>query len=83
MTTVREKYAQCMPTATTTSFAIHSNGQPYILDQAGNDMVRQQMSGEAFRAGMTDASGQPRWMAVTVEGTPGANHGLTITSIRK
>lgn len=83
ITTVREKYAQCVPSATTTSFALHANGQLYVLDQASNDIVRQQMSGEAFRGAMSNASGQPQWMTVTVSGTPGTGNNLTITSIRK
>jgi hypothetical protein len=63
-------------------FAIHADGQLYVLDQAGNDMVRRQMSNEAFRAGMADASGQPKFMTVTVLGTPSGDR-LSITSVRE
>jgi hypothetical protein len=82
-TTVREKYAQCMPTANTTSFALHANGQLYVLDQTSNDIVRQQMSGEAFRGAMSNANRQSDFMTVTVVGTPGTGNNLTITSVRK
>ena len=80
--TVRDKYKDCMATATTSAFAIYSNGNLYVLDSTGNDMVRQQMAGEAFRAAMTDAAGTPKWMTVTVQGTPNGES-LAITSIRK
>jgi hypothetical protein len=81
-TTVGEKYKNCMATANTSSFAIYSNGSLYVLDQAGNDMVRQQMGAEAFRASMVDANGSTKWMTVTVQGTPNGES-LAITSIRK
>lgn len=80
--TVREKYRECMATANTRLFAIHSNGALYVLDDAGNDMVRRQMSGEAFRGSMTGASGAPQWMTVTVQGTANGDS-LAITSVRK
>ena len=82
MTQVREKYRDCMATAKTTAFALHSNGTLYVLDQAGNDMVRQQMSGEAFRASMTSANGAPQWITVTVQGTANGEN-LAITSVRR
>jgi hypothetical protein len=53
-----------------------------VFDEAGNDMVRQQMRNEAFRAGMTDESGAPKWSTVTVVGTASGDR-LTITSVRK
>ena len=42
-------------------------------------MVRQQMSGEAFRGAMSTSA----WPTVTVVGTPGVGSNLTITSVRK
>ena len=81
--TIYGQYAQCQPTANTRSFAIHADGRLYLLDHAGNEMVRQQMSGEAFRSATSDGSGQPKWMTVTVIGTPGVNNTLAITSVRK
>jgi len=80
--TVRERYRDCMARSTTTAFAIHSNGQLYVLDQASNDLVRQQMSGEAFRASMSDRSGDPKWLTVTVNGTASGDR-LTVTSVRR
>jgi hypothetical protein len=82
LTTVREKYSQCVVTPSTTSFAIHTDGQLYVLDQASNDMVRQQMSNEAFRASMSDGGSGPKFMTVTVVGTPSGDR-LSITSVRK
>lgn len=83
-TAVREKYSQCMVKPTSAAFAIHSDGRLYIFDSAGNDMVRQQMANEAFRAAMNDANGAPKWMSVTVIGTPDASSNqLAVTSIRK
>jgi hypothetical protein len=54
-----------------------------VLDQASNEMVRQQMRNEAFRGAMTDRTGEPHWITVTVVGTPGENNALSITSVRK
>jgi hypothetical protein len=81
-TTVREKYKDCVARATTTHFALHANGRLYTLDQASNEMIRQQMQNEAFRASMTDASGSPKWISVTVTGTPSGDT-LSISSVRR
>lgn len=84
VTTVGERYARCKPTARTTSFAIHAEGKLHVLDQEGNDMVRQQMGNEAFRAAMAKARQGSGFMTVTVVGTPGEGDApLKITSIRK
>lgn len=77
--TVQEKYAGCAPAATTTSFALHTEGKLYVIDDEGNDLIRRQMSGEAFRAAMSAA----KWISVTVEGSPAANGMFHVTSIRK
>jgi hypothetical protein len=45
-------------------------------------MVQQQMRNEAFRASMTDETGAPKWLSVTVEGTAKGRE-LKITSVRK
>jgi hypothetical protein len=82
ITSVREKYRDCVARSTTTGFAIHANGQLYVLDPAGNEMVRQQMRNEAFRASMTDSAGSPQWITVTVAGTPGGDT-LSVTSVRR
>jgi len=82
-TTVREKYAGCVPKPSSTVFAIHANGTLYTLDQASNEMVSQQMRNEAFSANMSNGRDGTRWMTVTVLGTPGADNLLTIRSVRK
>lgn len=82
ITTVREKYRDCMARATTTDFALHANGQLYTLDPASNDMVRQQMQNEAFRASMTDAAGEPQFITVMVKGSV-TGQTLSITSVRR
>jgi hypothetical protein len=81
-TTVREKYRDCIARSTTTDFALHANGQLYLLDAASNAMIRQQMQNEAFRASMTDAGGSPKWISVTVTGTPTGDT-LSIGSVRR
>jgi len=82
-TTVREKYAACVPKPSSTVFAIHANGTLYTLDQASNEMVGQQMRNEAFSANMSNGRDGTRWMTVTVLGTPGADNMLSIRSVRK
>jgi hypothetical protein len=81
-TTIRDKYRDCIAKETTTSFAIHADGSLYVLDRAGNDLIRQQMGGEAFRGSMTNAAGAPQWVTVTVQGTANGDS-LTITSVRR
>jgi hypothetical protein len=83
VTTVREKYAECKVTPSSTVFALHAEGELYILDQASNAIVRRQMRNEAFQAGMVDESGEPRWMTVTVQGFAAADGSLSIRSVRK
>jgi hypothetical protein len=77
-----DKYEKCKATPDTTDFAIHTDGKLYLLDEAGNDVVRQQVRNESFRANMLDGSGKPRWLTVTVEGQPTGNR-LTIVSLRR
>ena len=59
-TTVREKYTACRITPNTSSFALMSNGQVYMLDDASG-MVRQRMS--SAKTGGSD------WHSVSVMGT--------------
>jgi hypothetical protein len=81
-TTVREKYRNCMATPTTSAFAIHSNGQVMVLDDASNAVVREQLaSNPDLKSGMADASGSPKFMSVTVNGSTTGNQ-LTVVSIQ-
>jgi hypothetical protein len=82
ITTVREKYKDCMARSSTTDFAIHAGGRLYVLDPASNEMIRQQMRNEAFRGSMSDSTGSPQWITVTVTGTPQGDT-LAITSVRR
>lgn len=81
-TTVGEKYKACIAKPTTTAFAIHSDGKLYVLDADSNKMVQEQMRNEAFQASMSDKSGAPQWLSVTVVGTA-SDDTLSITSVRK
>jgi hypothetical protein len=71
-----------MVKSTTTSFAVHSDGRLLLLDDASNQMVRQQLSSDQFRSGLTDASGNPSWMNVTLDGSMQGSR-LSITSVKK
>lgn len=77
-----DRYDTCKATASTTDFAIHTDGQLLVLDEEGNDLVRQQMRNDSFRASMSDESGAPRWLTVMVEGRKTGER-LTITSLRR
>ena len=81
-TTVREKYRDCMVKPTTTSFAIHSDGRLIVLDESANQMVRQQVTSDQFRSAMTDASGNPKWMSVTLNGSMQGDR-LSVTSVQR
>jgi len=80
---VASKYDACRPGAETTEFAIHATGKLYVLDQTSNEMVRNQMRNEAFRASMSNGRDGSRWMTVTVLGTPGPGDSLKVESVRK
>ena len=82
VSTVREKYRDCVARSTTTNFALHANGQLYMLDPASSEMVRRQMQNEAFRASMTDSAGSPQWITVTVNGTASGDT-LSVSSVRR
>ena len=77
-----DKYEKCKATADTVDFAIHTDGKLFLLDEGGNQVVRQQVRNESFRASMLDDNGSPRWLTVTVEGRP-AGEKLTILSLRR
>jgi hypothetical protein len=68
--TVREKYKDCKVSPTTTSFAIMSNGQLYMLDGA-SDALKQRTSSNT----PTD------WHSVTVVGNMTGDR-ITVTSVR-
>lgn len=82
-TTVREKYRDCMVKSSTTRFALHTEGELYMLDEASNNMIMEQMRNEAFRASMTDSSGDPKWISVTVTGKPAGGDMLSLSSVRR
>jgi hypothetical protein len=79
---VREKYRACMVKPTSTSFALHSDGRLVVLDEAGNQLVRQQLALEEFRSAMTDAGGNAKWMSVTVDGSMQGDR-MSVTSVKK
>ena len=68
--TVREKYKDCKPTASTTSFAIMSNGELYLVDDASGTL-KQRVSNN------TDTD----WHSVSINGSLTGNR-LNATSIQ-
>jgi hypothetical protein len=81
-TTVREKYKDCMVKPSSTKFAIHSAGKLIVIDEASNQVVKQALSGDQFQGDLTDASGKPQWMSVTLSG-PMQGDRLKVTSVSK
>ena len=79
-TAVKDKYRDCMAKSTTTAFAVQTEQGLMVLDEAGNLAVRQAMLSDDFRTGLTDGSGNPRWMSVTVNGSVRAGK-LTVTTV--
>jgi hypothetical protein len=77
-----DKYESCKATAASTEFALHTDGRLHVLDENGNEVVRQQIRNESFRATLADESGTPRWVTVMVEARV-AGDKLTITSLRR
>lgn len=77
-----DKFESCKATAETADFAIHTDGKLHLLDENGNELVRQQIRNDSFRATLADESGTPRWVTVMVEGRPVGDK-LTITSLRR
>ena len=57
-TDVREKYKDCLVTPTTTSFALMSNGQLYMVDDTAG----------ALRQRMSSSTGASAWHTVTITG---------------
>jgi hypothetical protein len=79
--TIQERYRGCHVTPSTMAFAIHSNGKLYVMDDASNAMVRQRLTDDvSLRIAGTDPIGTPKWMSVTVTGTPQGEQ-LHVTSI--
>jgi hypothetical protein len=77
-----DRYEKCKATPSTTEFAIHTDGQLFVLDQDGNDVVRQQMRNDSFRSSLSDESGAARWLTVMVEGRRNGDR-LTLSSLRR
>ena len=77
-----DKYESCKATVETAEFALHTDGRLHVLDENGNEVVRQQIRNDSFRASLADESGTPRWVTVMVEARP-AGEKLTITSLRR
>lgn len=77
-----DKYEACKVTAETTDFALHTDGRLHVLDEQGNEVVRQQIRNESFRASLADESGAARWVTVMVEART-AGDKLTVTSLRR
>jgi hypothetical protein len=64
------------------AFAIHSDGKLIVLDEASNQIVRQQISSDQFKGDLTDASGNPKWMSVKLSGSMQGDR-LSVTSVSK
>jgi hypothetical protein len=77
-----DRYEGCKASSSTTQFAIHTDGQLFVLDEDGNDVVRQQMRNDSFRSSLSDESGAPRWLTVMVEGHRNGDR-LTLSSLRR
>ena len=77
-----DKYESCKATAETTEFALHTDGRLHLLDENGNEVVRQHIRNDSFRASLADEAGTPRWVTVMVEART-AGDKLTITSLRR
>lgn len=77
-----EKYKDCMIKPASSAFAIHSNGKLIILDEASNQMVREQLSGDQFKNSLSDANGNPKWTSVTLSGSIQGDR-LKVTSVNK
>ena len=77
-----DKYESCKATAETTDFALHTDGRLHVLDETGNEVVRQQIRNDSFRASLADEAGTARWVTVMVEARP-AGEKLTISSLRR
>jgi len=81
-TTVREKYKDCMVKPSSTKFAIHSAGKLIMLDDSSNQVVKQALTGDQFQGELTDASGKPQWMSVTLSGSMQGDR-LKVTSVSR
>jgi hypothetical protein len=77
-----DKYESCKATAETTAFALHTDGRLHLLDENGNEVVRQHIRNDSFRASLADEAGTPRWVTVMVEARAAGDR-LTITSMRR
>jgi hypothetical protein len=72
-TTVREKYRECMVTPSTSSFALMSNGQLYLIDDSSGALRQRTSSNTAGAAN--------DFRTITVMGTPKGGR-LSITSVQ-
>jgi hypothetical protein len=66
----------------TASFAIHSEGRLLVLDDASNQMLRQQIGSDKFRNVFTDASGTAKWGTVTLNGSMQGDQ-LSVSSVSR
>jgi hypothetical protein len=53
-----------------------------MLDDASNQLMRQQLASDQFRSAMTDAAGNAKWMSVTVDGSMQGDR-MSVTSVKK
>lgn len=73
---VPDTYRDCRLKASTTSFAIYTNGRVYMLDRVSNQMMQEHM----LKA--KDVS-SGRWMTRTLVGTATSDNVLTLRAVRK
>jgi hypothetical protein len=74
-TSVREKYKDCKVTPSTSSFAMMSNGQLYMVDDTAG-ALRQRMS-----ANTSTAATSSDFQTVTLMGTPQGDR-ISVTSVQ-
>lgn len=72
-TSVREKYRDCRVTSNTSSFALMSNGQLYMIDDTSGQL-RQRMASNT-------AGGSSDWQSVTVMGNMQGDR-ISVSSIQ-
>jgi hypothetical protein len=70
-TTVREKYKDCKVTSNTSSFALMSNGQLYMIDDPNGTLHEQASSN----------TGRDDWHSVTLMGNMQGDH-ISVSSIQ-
>ncbi|MBI1896574.1 MAG: hypothetical protein HYZ57_20845 [Acidobacteria bacterium] len=65
-TSVREKYAACKVTPTSSQFAMHANGKLYFFDDASQQMIRSHVSSQNLASG--------DWFSLGISGTQEGDH---------